>query len=134
MKIPTKIFIYLILLTHISCTQDDPNTDCNNECDEVSVKEEIIDVNAKVVHIRNEELNLNFKFFDIDPEFLDKKGYSTSNQTTLIPCELSENYKDGMKVIISGKKLDCCNIITLPSLRTAWGCKFEITSIEHLND
>jgi len=134
MKKSIKIFIYLILLINLSCAQDDPNTDCNNECDEVSVTEEISEVNAKVVLIENEEYNLNYKFLDIDPEFLDKEGYSTSNQTTLIPCELSDNYRDGMKVIVSGKKLDCCNIISLPSIRKSWGCKFEITSIEHLTD
>jgi predicted glycosyltransferase len=130
MNNPFQNFTIFILLINLSCAQEDTFTNCDNICEKATSIEEINNIPAKIVHLQNTKYNLDYIFFDIDPEFLDKEGYSTSNETVLIPCELDKSYTDGMKVIISGRKIDCCNIISLPSIRKSWGCKFEMTSIE----
>ncbi len=134
MNNPFQNFAIFILVINFSCAQEETFTNCDNICEKATSIEEINNIPAKIVHLKNTKYNLDYMFFDIDPEFLDKEGYSTSNETVLIPCELDKSYTDGMKVIISGRKIDCCNIISLPSIRKSWGCKFEITSIEHLTD
>ena len=123
-----------LLFMSTSCALEDTNTPCKKMCMDESVIEKIINVPGKIVQIQNTENKIDYLFIDIDPAFLDKQGYSTSNETTLVPCNLSEHYKNGMRVVVSGKKMSCCDLITLPMLRYSWGCKFEISSIKTFTD
>lgn len=127
------IFLYLLIIS-TSCVQEDTNNLCELICETESVIETIVNRQGKIVHIENDKYNMDYWMIEIDPEYLDNQGYALSNETTLVPCNFSKNYTDGTKVLISGRKMNCCNLITYPWFFHSWGCKFEITSIEPLTD
>ncbi|WP_157366822.1 hypothetical protein [Algoriphagus vanfongensis] len=134
-----KSLLYLFPLCCLwivaGCVQEESHSQCGIACGEgESVIEILENRQGKIVHIQNLEQNLDYWFIDIDQNYFDKEGYSKSNETTLIPCNPNQNFTNGSRVVVSGKRLNCCNLITWPQLRYSWGCKFEITSIESIND
>lgn len=128
--------IFLSLwMTIASCAQNEIKSDCDSRCANTSVLENIVKRKGKIVHILSKDkgYEADYWIIDVDPNFYEKGGYSTSNETTLVPCNLNEKYLvNGMKVVVSGERLNCCNLLTHPQLRYSWGCKFNVIAVEAL--
>ena len=79
-----------------------------------------------------------FRFHDQFTKKRPQKLYIilAENNDVLVPSEhLPDNLKlDSVEVKFSGKKSDCCNVLTHTNWRVGFGCMTEITFIEILND
>ena len=139
MKTPTIISLTLglLLLTGAGCDDEkdkEKSTVCQGHCADAFVSENIDTQKGKIVILRDERFNLDKTLIDIDPDFLNKEGFSAKDETLLVPCNLNDNFEDGDIVVITGKKLECCGIVSLPNVRPGFGCQFEIISIELVNN
>jgi len=102
---------------------------CEENCDNESVLEVITDQKARVIKLER------FGFIlSTNPKDFDRESYEASNEFILVPCNWNYDFKPNTMVVISGKKKSCCNLIADPQVWGQYGCKFEITSIEHLTD
>ena len=115
-------------LLNNSCAQENDSL-CEDNCDNESVIEVITDQKAMVI-----EHSYSGIFLSINPADFDREFYVPSNEFILVPCNWNYSYKPNAMVVISGKKKSCCNLIAAPQVWGEYGCKFEITSIEHLTD
>lgn len=119
---------YLVLLTiNSSCYQDDSteNLNGNINCENETVKDTISEVRGKIVKVDG------VYSITTDSESLEENGYIIGSENILVPYDLEEKYKnEELQVILSGYKISCCGLLSLPQIRNGFGCKFEITSIK----
>ncbi|WP_125185160.1 hypothetical protein [Botryobacter ruber] len=121
--------LIMIFLLATSCKTEEPimQIACGQSCKDEVLAETIINKQGKIV-IVNDVFCIT-----TDSASLNRGGYIVGSENILVPCNLSDDYKvSELKVIISGQKSSCCNLVTLPVLRTSFGCKFEVTSIKKL--
>jgi len=132
LKTVKYIFYHLILLTIIfGCYQEDSTEDVigNNNCESETVEETISNVRGKVVKV-NEVYSIT-----TDMESLEVSGYIIGSKNILVPYNLEEKYRNvELQVIVSGYKKNCCGLLSLPQLRSGFGCRFKITSIKPFNN
>lgn len=131
MKNIINLMALSLLMMGLSC--DKQNGLSVSPCDEECIfVEELINVKAKVVNFTHSNLFV----LTTDSISLTHPGYVVGSNNILVPCNpLDKFYATNENiVIISGFKLNCCKQLTLPSLRTGFGCRFEITSIKLLKD
>lgn len=117
----------MILLLIFGCKEEEPQmqTACEKSCENEQVIESIHNGEYKVSKIENLP-------FQLVPLSAINKG-KTEPDEILVPCNLPKEFqKEGLVVLVSGNKKNCCNLLTLPNYRVSWGCKFEISSIEKL--
>jgi hypothetical protein len=107
---------------------------CESRCEEETTTEILNDVQGKVV-INNTYINdagetVAVYAITTNPDDLDKDTWELFSGFVLAPCNLPESYKkENLGVVISGRKRSCCNQLTQPNFKSAYGCKFEITKI-----
>ena len=115
-------------------SEDEELSICADSCTDEITTDRLEEVYAKVI-INNTATNddgeiLKFFALSINPDDLDKDTWSIVSEFILVPCNLPERYeKENLHVIISGNRKSCCNVLTQPYFRGAYGCKFEITDI-----
>lgn len=59
-------------------------------------------------------------------------GCSIGDENVLVPCkELPTEFQtEGKVLIVSGNRMNCCKLVTLPQLRVNFGCLFIASSIK----
>jgi len=115
----------------MSCQEEKQDVLCESTCDNEKIIGNVENVTGKIIYLDVIETWI----IETHPDFINSPGYSPSDEFALVPCNLGEGDKiENMTVVLSGRKLNCCKLITLPHLRFSWGCKFEITSITPLTD
>ena len=128
MRKSNYVFILIVYLLNNSCAQENDSL-CDHNCDNESVVEQILNQKARVI----EHDKFGF-ILTTNPADFDRDSFAASNEFVLVPCNWNYTYKHNTMVIISGKKKNCCSLLIDPYVRGGYGCKFEITSIEHLTD
>lgn len=128
MKRSTYIFILILHLLNNSCAQENDSL-CESSCDNESVIEHISGQKARVI----EDDEFGF-ILSTNPSDFTREPFAASNEYILVPCNWDFTYKHNTMVLISGNKKSCCNLIIDPYVWGGFGCKFEITSIEDLNN
>ncbi len=115
--------ILFLLIMSTGCEDED---DCRN----MQIVGHLSNVKAKVIDFNGQFV------LTTDSTSLINPGYRIGSNNILVPCGfIPKNLQiDERIVIISGNKTSCCDQLTLPTLRTSFGCKFEISSIEQLTD
>lgn len=129
-KVKIKFYHLILLFVTFGCYQEDSseNDMQNNNCENEIVNETIRNVRGKVVKV-NDVYSIT-----TDVESLEESGYIIGSMNILVPYNLEEKYRnEELQVIVSGYKKECCELLSLPQLRSGFGCQFEITSIEIFN-
>lgn len=137
-KIISSLFIIQIVIFIIGCEKKQSNT--LPECSYNGVNEEFTEVfNEKLGKV---VLNHNYTDYEgnqhsvyaitIALKDLNSNTWIPYKDSTLVPCNLPDNFKENnLLVVFSGNKSNCCDILTHPQLRTSYGCKLELTDIKH---
>lgn len=129
------LLLFFGALSILSCqSEKDQLSVCETTCDDEVISDRLGDVPAKVI-INNTYTSAEGKTFavhaiTINPADLDNQDWTVDPDFILAPCNLPDRLKkDNLAVVISGNRKSCCNQLTQPNFRTAYGCKFEITDI-----
>ncbi len=133
-------FMITIAFAIASCDEDSTERLCEITCDNEIVTGKVESAIGEITFFRTNlatdpEPYGNW-IINISTDSIKYNGPSlNADEIVLVPCNLSEKYKsDSLKVVVSGRRLSCCGLLTQAVLRTSWGCKFEITSIRTLTD
>jgi hypothetical protein len=126
-KILILMFLYLL---NISCVQEYPITLCDETCDSEKIIEIIVNKEAKVIEFYDKGFILTTNQDDFEHEFF----VHATDDFILVPCNWTSSYPHNTRVIVSGKKTNCCGLLSFPNEFRTFGCKFEITSIKELTD
>jgi hypothetical protein len=96
-------------------------------CKEENGMEDINNVPGRIVHVKNKDWGLNFWYISIGEE----SSMSNNGRNSLVPCNESMMYPEGTKVLLSGKRSDCCGnmLMASPASYMILGCKFKIDKI-----
>lgn len=130
LTVKIKFYHLILLFVTFGCNQEDSteNDMENNNCESEIVNETIRNVRGKVVKV-NDVYSIT-----TDVESLEESGYIIGSMNILVPYNLEEKYRnEELQVIVSGYNKGCCELLSLPQLRSEFGCQFEITSIEIFN-
>jgi hypothetical protein len=135
MKIIIPLCIFFSLFIFGCKPGDDELSICSNPCQDEIITDILNDIPAKVIinntYKNDEGKELPVYALTINPDDLEKDTWSLNPEYILAPCNLQARYrKENLQVIISGNRKSCCNILTQPHFRWAYGCKFEITNIK----
>ena len=129
-----------IAVATISCEDDKQERICETTCDNETVIGKVENTFGEInFHRMNRSIDpepVGYWIINISTDSIKYNGPSdNADEIILVPCNLNDSYKkDSLKVIVSGRRLSCCGLLTKPYFRTSWGCKFEITSITTLTD
>jgi hypothetical protein len=133
------LIISLVLTTSLSCRKDNsitpieaekPSTEEFNcekfNCKDAKVVQTLANIEAKVIQIQD------VYCLTIDPTDFEIDGFKINGENILVLCQElhSDLQKINQRVIVSGQKMDCCELLTLPYLRVSFGCLFKISSIK----
>jgi len=129
------VIVVLCSLFVSSCNPDKEEVLlCDSNCEDEVTTEVLNEVEGKVVinstyTTAAGETRVEYAI-TTNPGDLDKETWDLFSGRILAPCNLPERYrKENLPVMISGRKKSCCNQLTQPNFRYAYGCKFEITAI-----
>ena len=129
--------LLLCSLFIVSCKSDENDLSiCETTCDDETVTDRLDNVRAKVI-VNNTYTNDAGEIFTvyaitINPDDLNSDTWTIDADFILAPCNLPDRFKkENSTIIISGNRKSCCSQLTQPDFRTSYGCKFEITKIEH---
>lgn len=138
-----RLVILFIVMINTGCEKDESHIECLEVTCEDEETKEIYSNESGVIRELVIGHNPNGESYDFIPENPSGKvePYSlfvilAKDNELLIPCQnlLGSFMDDSMAVTFSGTRIACCNLLTQPNVRTSFGCKFEITSIELLSD
>ena len=132
----TFIMIQVIFFSLIGCNEEEQEQfSCQNSCFDEYITETYTNIKGKVF-INNFYITENSDTNYIYAITISNKDLHSSNWTIypdsiLIPCNLPNEFKtNNQKIIISGFKKSCCQLLTHPNIRGGYGCKFEIKRID----
>ena len=125
----------LIMLTLFSfCSEkeqeDTKAENCYINCKSEQIFEDVIDLTCKIAKFNDTTYILAY-----DSISLRDSGYFAGSENILVPCELPDSLKIAETLVnVTGQVTkDCCNLLSLPQIRGAFGCKFEISTIQKIN-
>jgi len=129
-----------IAVATISCEDDKQERICETTCENETITGKVENTLGEIGFFRTnrstDSIPRGAWIIYIGPDSL--KNFlapPNADEIILVPCNLNDSYKkDSLKVIVSGRRLSCCGLLTKPYLFATWGCKFEITSIRPLTD
>jgi hypothetical protein len=127
--------LLISFLSLYSCGKKNEMIGCDDQfgsrCQEAKVVEHINNMPAWIVHVKNEDLNIDHWYIST----AENSSIPGTDENTLVPCNNEVMpYPRGTRVLITGKRLNCCGVITHPSTYASWGCKFKIENIQPLNN
>jgi hypothetical protein len=96
-----------------------PDCDISYDCKDLQVLEEIKDEEVVV-----QPLQGGYSLF--------RNGGAISDENVLILCKRlpAEFQVSGKVLIVSGNRMNCCKLVTLPEFRSNFGCLFIASSIK----
>ncbi|MBX2965136.1 MAG: hypothetical protein KF845_03255 [Cyclobacteriaceae bacterium] len=128
MKYLMNLTVLCLLLISTGCAQEETVDNCGEACSDGVTIETLVNREAKVIKFYDKGFILTTNKDDFEHEFF----IHAEDDYILVPCNWIYSYPHNTKVIVSGKKTDCCKMLTFPNERRGFGCKFEITSIKPL--
>jgi len=96
-----------------------PDCDISYDCKDLQVLEEIKDEEVVVGSISG-----SYALF--------RNEGAVSDENILVPCKnLPQNFKVlGKILIVSGNRMNCCELLSYPTVKPGFGCLFIVSSIK----
>ena len=136
MKMYTFIMIQVMFFSLIGCNEEEQEQfNCQDSCSNEYIIEIYTNIKGKVF-INNfyitENSDTNYIYaITISNKDLNYSNWTIYPDSILVPCNLPNEFKiNNQKIIVSGLKKSCCQLLAHPNFRGGYGCKFEITKID----
>jgi hypothetical protein len=146
MKNLTTLLPLCFWLVSTSCSQEVPDSQsmelCENKCENMNIAKmynnEIGRVRQLVIGSNPDGESYDFLCDNLnieDAPYFMFVILTTDNDVLVLSESLPTVLRrDNIQVNFSGNRFDCCDLLTQPNIRTTFGCKFKITSIEPIAD